>query len=177
MLRALADRAKARKIDGVKVYYSVSGRHLRNTILRFEHLRRFEPYCLFFGATERELATRARAEGRSKIVHFVPNFFFELDRSIPEHRTVDTFITTVSPMDDAGYFSFGTNADYSCVMCRQSTRIVVEGLLPGSGDKVSIETDAFEARALQHEIDHCAGLLFLDRVAGAHAVHPRKTYL
>ena len=32
-----------------------------------------------------------------------------------------------------------------------------------------ISTDAFEARALQHEIDHCAGLLFLDRVAGAHA--------
>ena len=38
-------------------------------------------------------------------------------------------------------------------------------------------TDAFEARALQHEIDHCDGLLFLDRVAGAHAVHARKTYL
>ena len=69
--------------QGVKVYYSVSGRHLRNTILRFEHLRRFEPYCLFFGATERELATRARAEGRGKIVNFVPNFFFELDRSFP----------------------------------------------------------------------------------------------
>jgi len=29
---------------------------------------------------------------------------------------------------------------------------------------------------LQHEIDHLAGLLFLDRVAGAHAVYPRKTY-
>ena len=38
-------------------------------------------------------------------------------------------------------------------------------------------TDAFEARALQHEIDHCAGLLFLDRVAGAHAIHTRKVYL
>jgi itaconate CoA-transferase len=126
MLRALADRARARTIEAVKVYYSVSGRHLRNTILRFEHLRRFEPYCLFFGATERELATRARAEGRGKIVNFVPNFFFELDRSIPEHRTVDTFVTTVSPMDDDGYFSLGTNADYSCVMCRQSSRIVVE---------------------------------------------------
>ncbi len=36
--------------------------------------------------------------------------------SIPEHRTVDTFITTVSPMDDDGYFSLGTNSDYSCVM-------------------------------------------------------------
>ncbi|HTJ39424.1 MAG TPA: formylmethionine deformylase, partial [Dactylosporangium sp.] len=29
----------------------------------------------------------------------------------------------------------------------------------------------------QHEIDHCAGLLFLDRVAGAHAVYARKVYL
>ena len=45
------------------------------------------------------------------------------------------------------------------------------------GEPVEIRTDAFEARALQHEIDHCAGLLFLDRVAGAHAVYARKTYL
>ena len=40
-----------------------------------------------------------------------------------------------------------------------------------------LTTDAFEARALQHEIDHLDGLLFLDRVAGAHAIHPRTTYL
>ena len=38
-------------------------------------------------------------------------------------------------------------------------------------------TDAFEARALQHEIDHCAGLLFLDRVPGPHAIFARKVYL
>jgi itaconate CoA-transferase len=126
LLRALAERAKAKNVGGVKVYYSVSGRHLRNTILRFEHLRRFEPYCLFFGATERELAARARAEGRGKIINFVPNFFYELDRCIPEHRTVDTFMTTVAPMDEEGYFSFGTNSDYSCVLSRCSTRVVVE---------------------------------------------------
>ena len=59
----------------------------------------------------------------------------------------------------------------------RATRITVVGQLPVSGDRVEITTDAFEARALQHEIDHCAGLLFLDRVAGAHAVHARKTYL
>jgi peptide deformylase len=59
----------------------------------------------------------------------------------------------------------------------RATRITVVGQLPVSGDRVQITTDAFEARAVQHEIDHCAGLLFLDRVAGAHAVHARKTYL
>ncbi|MFB9239959.1 peptide deformylase [Plantactinospora siamensis] len=59
---------------------------------------------------------------------------------------------------------------------KRATRLVVTGRLPGSGEEVRLTTDAFEARALQHEIDHCAGKLFLDRVAGAHAVFPRKVY-
>lgn len=60
---------------------------------------------------------------------------------------------------------------------KRATRLVVHGQLPGTGDWVTVTTDAFEARALQHEIDHCAGLLFLDRVAGAHAVFARRVYL
>ncbi|GAC1383205.1 MAG: peptide deformylase [Marmoricola sp.] len=60
---------------------------------------------------------------------------------------------------------------------KRAARLVVSGRLPGTGDRVVIETDAFEARALQHEIDHCNGLLFVDRVAGAHALFARKTYL
>jgi peptide deformylase len=59
---------------------------------------------------------------------------------------------------------------------KRAGRLVVAGHLPGAGE-TEITTDAFEARALQHEIDHCAGLLFLDRVAGAHAVYTRKVYL
>ncbi len=60
---------------------------------------------------------------------------------------------------------------------KRAGRVVVSGQLPGSAATVTVETDAFEARALQHEIDHCAGLLFLDRVTGAHAVYQRKVYL
>ena len=60
---------------------------------------------------------------------------------------------------------------------KRATRVVVRGQLPGTGEEVTVTANAFEARALQHEIDHCAGLLFLDRAAGAHAIHPRKTYL
>jgi peptide deformylase len=59
---------------------------------------------------------------------------------------------------------------------KRAGRVTVAGELPGDGTAVEVETDAFEARAVQHEIDHCEGLLFLDRVAGAHAVFPRKTY-
>jgi peptide deformylase len=60
---------------------------------------------------------------------------------------------------------------------KRAGRLTVRGQLPISGAPVEISTDAFEARALQHELDHCAGLLFLDQVAGAHALHPRKVYL
>ncbi|WP_426509333.1 peptide deformylase [Dactylosporangium sp. McL0621] len=60
---------------------------------------------------------------------------------------------------------------------KRANRLVVAGYAPGGTEEIQMETDAFEARALQHEIDHCAGLLFLDRVAGAHAVYARKVYL
>jgi peptide deformylase len=59
---------------------------------------------------------------------------------------------------------------------KRAGRLVVTGQLPGSGRAVTLTTDAFEARALQHEIDHCAGVLFLDRVSGPHAVFPRKVF-
>jgi peptide deformylase len=60
---------------------------------------------------------------------------------------------------------------------KRATRLVVRGQLPVTGETVELAANAFEARALQHEIDHCEGLLFLDRAAGAHAIHQRKTYL
>jgi peptide deformylase len=44
------------------------------------------------------------------------------------------------------------------------------------GDERVIETDAFEARAVQHELDHLDGLLFLDRVIAADRVFRRRTY-
>lgn len=56
--------------------------------------------------------------------------------------------------------------------------LVVKGLVPGLTPKERIvSADAFEARAFAHELDHLDGLLFLDRVSGAQAVHPRKRYL
>ena len=59
----------------------------------------------------------------------------------------------------------------------RARRLVVRGQLPLTGQWVEITTDGFEAVALQHEIDHTDGLLFLDRVNGPHGIHPRRTYL
>lgn len=60
---------------------------------------------------------------------------------------------------------------------KRATHLVVRGCVPGTGEDVTLTTDAFEARALQHELDHCLGLLFLDRVPGPQAIFARKVYL
>ena len=55
------------------------------------------------------------------------------------------------------------------------TSVVVTGLAP-SGEARTIEADAFEARALLHELDHLDGLVFLDRVESHASVFRRKVY-
>jgi peptide deformylase len=67
--------------------------------------------------------------------------------------------------------------DFTGDVARPRT-LTVRGLVPGPDPReLVVEADAFEARAFGHELDHLDGLLFLDRVTGAQAVHPRKTYL
>jgi peptide deformylase len=55
------------------------------------------------------------------------------------------------------------------------TTVVVRGLTT-AGTELVVEADAFEARALLHELDHLDGRLFLDRVPGPAAVFQRKVY-
>lgn len=59
---------------------------------------------------------------------------------------------------------------------RRATWVRVAGTT-AEGDEIVVEADAFEARALQHEIDHLNGLLFLDRVVSKTAdVFERRRY-
>ena len=59
---------------------------------------------------------------------------------------------------------------------RRATRIRVRARSP-EGEAVDVESEAFEARCLLHEIDHLDGLLFLDRVDSlATDVFRRKNY-
>jgi peptide deformylase len=54
--------------------------------------------------------------------------------------------------------------------------VVVQGMDADGTERV-IATDGFEARALQHEIDHLDGLLILDRVSSLSTdVFRRKSY-
>ncbi|HLG92755.1 MAG TPA: peptide deformylase, partial [Acidimicrobiales bacterium] len=57
----------------------------------------------------------------------------------------------------------------------RATRVVVSGL-GLDGEELVVEADAFEARAILHEVDHLDGRVFLDRVSGPGAVFRRRVY-
>jgi peptide deformylase len=59
---------------------------------------------------------------------------------------------------------------------RRATWVRVEGAHLDGGER-TLDSDGFEARCLQHEIDHLDGILFLDRVDSLKTdVFRRKTY-
>jgi peptide deformylase len=55
------------------------------------------------------------------------------------------------------------------------TTLVLRGQTPDGAERV-LECNAFEARAVQHEVDHLGGHLFLDRVVAPDRVFPRRVY-
>jgi len=118
LMHALARRAEAGEIDQVRVYYYHSERHMRESILRYELMGRILPHCMFWQAGERELEKRGLADGGRKVVYYVPNSFSQATRFLTDEVNVDTLLITVSPMDKDGYFTFGTNNDYSSTVAR-----------------------------------------------------------
>ncbi len=101
----------------------------------------------------------------------------------PKARSCSGLVVLANPVViDAGEPRKGREGcmsvpDFTGDVARPRT-LIVRGLVPGPAPHERIiEADAFEARAFGHELDHLDGLLFLDRVAGAQAVHPRKRYL
>src|SRR3984957_6465926 len=126
LLRALADRVAAGKVDGLKFYYFESTPIAGETILRYELGERIHPYCMFVSAVERALIKRGMEDGGRKVVTYVPSNFSQTPRLLTEHVGIDTFLVTVSPMDRHGYFTFGTGNDYSSKVARAAHHLIVE---------------------------------------------------
>lgn len=77
---------------------------------------------------ERESFFVAGDRGRVQVGlnYFVPTHFHQLPRLIEEHMQVDVAATVVSPMDRAGYFTFGVVNDFISTAARCAKRLIVE---------------------------------------------------
>ncbi|MBD3837237.1 acetyl-CoA hydrolase/transferase C-terminal domain-containing protein [Brevundimonas sp.] len=126
LLAALAARAGRGEVEDVNLYYLLSTAIAGETVLRYDLMDRIRPWSLFHSAVERRLEQRAAEEGRPNPVQFIPTGFQQSPRVLCEEVGVDTLICTVSPMDEDGYFSFGTNTDYAKPVSETARTILVE---------------------------------------------------
>lgn len=125
LLAALAARVEAGGLTGLRPWYFHSLIHAGTTLLRYELLDRVHPHCMFLSPVERALIQRGEAKGRVPI-EFVPTAFSESSRLLSERVALDAFVTTVSPMDRNGWFTFGTSNDYATTVARTAKRLIVE---------------------------------------------------
>ena len=125
LLKALADRVEAGTLTDLRPWYFHSLAHAGATLLRYELLDRVRPHCMFLTPIERALIARSATEGRMPI-EFVPVAFSESSRLLSERVALEAFVTTVSPMDRNGWFTFGTSNDYGTSAARSAKRLIVE---------------------------------------------------
>ena len=125
LLKALADRAEAGSLEDLSLYYYEAMRTAAETVLRYELTDRIKPFVMFASAVDRALMKRSVEAGK-KVVSYVPNNFSEASRLLVEEIGIESFITTVSPMDKHGYFTLGTSNDYSSVVARSAKNFIVE---------------------------------------------------
>ncbi|MCW0323392.1 itaconate CoA-transferase RipA/Ict [Pantoea dispersa] len=126
LLNALAHRAERGDVGDLRVYYYETAKIAGDTILRYELNDRIKPYSMFVTGVERALIRRGIEDGERKIINYVPSNFHQAPRLLADEIGIDTFVHTVSPMDQHGYFSLGTGNDYSSRIARSARSLILE---------------------------------------------------
>jgi itaconate CoA-transferase len=119
LLSAIAARARAGDLKSLKVYSFSPMATAIKTVLAVDLCDVIESYTWFVSGADRSLV-------RVGLSYFVPNYFHQIPRLCRDYMDIDTVVTTVSPMDVTGHFSFGTNNDFITTAARCCRRLIVE---------------------------------------------------
>src|ERR1700692_4384946 len=125
LLKALEDRVKRGEIEQLRVYYSHSVTGAAETILQYEYMDVIKPHPFFPTVVERRLFERGRQNNR-QVIFYMPGNFSAMPRTL-SGIGIDAFVMMVAPMDKAGFFSCGTNGDYTIPTARIAKKLLVEG--------------------------------------------------
>ena len=123
VLAALEQRILRHEIENLRVYYSHSVAAAA-AILKYEYMDVIKPHPFFPVTIERELMRRGALDGR-KVVFYMPGNFSKMPRVLADIG-MDAFVVMVAPMDKGGFFSCGTNGDYTIPTAQNAKKLIVE---------------------------------------------------
>jgi itaconate CoA-transferase len=119
LLSAIADRARGGDLKNISVYSLHPTEHAAKTVLAPDLCDCIQVYTWFVGPAD-------RARVRVGLNYFVPNYFHQIPRLLKDFMQIDVTVVSVSPMDKAGYFTFGAANDYTSTAARNCNKLIVE---------------------------------------------------
>lgn len=119
LLAATAARLLAGDLKKLKVYSILPQKPMADTLLRPELADCVEANTWFVSGGDRNLV-------QVGLDYFIPSHFHQVPRLIVDRGGVDVAMTTVSPMDEHGFFTLGTANDYTSAAMRSARYVVVE---------------------------------------------------
>jgi len=125
LLKAIAQRIRNNDLRDLSVYYKISTNALADSLLVEDILEKINAHTFFVAGPDQKILKLQQQTGK-KLLSFVPVNFSQIPRLLREIIKVNTFVITVSPMDSAGYFSFGTNCDFAFDAARVCDQLIVE---------------------------------------------------
>ena len=119
LLAAIANRAREGDLKDIKVFSLNPTKHAGDTVLSSDLVDCIQAYSWFVSESDRALV-------KIGLTYFVPNYFHQIPRMCRDFMQIDVTVTTVSPMDKAGYFSFGTSNDFTSTAARHCRNLIIE---------------------------------------------------
>ncbi len=119
LLGAVGRRLRAGSLKRLKVFSLLPLKPVCDALLAPDLVDCVESYCWFVSGGARGLV-------QVGLNYYVPNHFHQIPRLVREFMSLDVMVTTVSPMDRAGFFSFGTANDYTSTAARKADLLIVE---------------------------------------------------
>ncbi|MGH0001605.1 acetyl-CoA hydrolase/transferase family protein [Pseudovibrio ascidiaceicola] len=125
LLSALANRLRNGGLSSIRFYYKIGMEPIDTSVLTPDVLPKIDAHCFFLTGADQEVIKSQNAS-KHKLLSFVPVHFSQLPLLFESLIDLDVFIVTTSSMDAGGYFSFGTNNDYTSVAARRCKRLIIE---------------------------------------------------
>ena len=111
LLQAIADRLRAGDLKYLRVHSLLPMGNVARTLLAPDLSDCVQAFSWF-------VSKSSRSAVKVGLNYYVPNHFHQVPRLMRENLDIDVTVTTVSPMDRSGYFSFGTSNDYTSTVAR-----------------------------------------------------------
>ncbi|MBN1276344.1 MAG: acetyl-CoA hydrolase/transferase family protein [Deltaproteobacteria bacterium] len=119
LLAAIAARCRQNDLKDINIFSLLPLEHAGKTVLTPDLCDVVRAYSWFVSGSDRALV-------KVGLNYFVPNYFHQIPKLCREYMDIDIVVTAVSPMDKAGYFSFGTANDFTSTAARHCKTLILE---------------------------------------------------